>query len=180
MNLEEKHISSISRFKGNIIEFETQTVMLPNGKYATRDVILHPGASAVIPLTDDGYIYLVKQYRKPLDLCLTEIPAGKLDKDEDPQKCAIRELQEETGLVAKNVRHLVSIHTAPGFSNECLHLYLATGLTEGECNQDEDEFLSVEKKHVNELIDMIYKGQISDSKTIIGVFMAKKYFDETF
>ncbi|NLL06861.1 MAG: NUDIX hydrolase [Clostridiaceae bacterium] len=174
MNYEEKTISKKQMYKGNIIDVESWSVVLPNGKEATRDVVLHPGASVVIPITEDGQVYMVRQFRKPIDQESLEIPAGKLDKEEDPLDCAKRELKEETGLDAKDIRHILDIHSAPGFSNEVLHMYVARDLYEGEACADEDEFISAEKYTINTLMDMIMKNQITDAKTIIGILMADK------
>ncbi|HOV26637.1 MAG TPA: NUDIX hydrolase [Pseudobacteroides sp.] len=174
MNFEEKTIGREHTYKGSFIDVETLEVVLPDGKKATRDVVLHPGASVVIPITDNGEIYMVRQYRKPIERITLELPAGKLDHGEDPKVCAERELSEETGLSADNVKHLISIHSAPGFCNEVLHLYIASGLKEGEAHSDEDEFVACEKYQVKKLIDMILSHEITDAKTIIGVLMADK------
>lgn len=174
MKYEEKLISKKHIYKGNIINIECQTVELPDGREATRDVVIHPGASVIIPLTEEGELYMVKQYRKPIDSVSLEIPAGKLDNGEDPRVCAERELKEETGLSADDIRHLLSIHSTPGFSNEILHMYLATGLKEGEGCADEDEFITSEKISVEELIKMVMSGEITDAKSIIGILMAER------
>ncbi len=174
MNYEEKTLSKKPIYKGNIIDVECWNVLLPNGKEATRDVVIHPGASVVIPITDKGEVYLVRQFRKPIDQESLEIPAGKLDKGEDPLACAKRELKEETGLDAKDIQHLIDIHSTPGFSNEVLHMYVAKELYEGEACADEDEFISAEKYPINTLVDMVVKNEITDAKTIIGILMADK------
>lgn len=174
MNFEEKTIGRAHTYKGSIIDVETLEVVLPDGKKATRDVVLHPGASVVIPISDNGEIYMVRQYRKPIERTTLELPAGKLDHGEDPKVCAVRELSEETGLAADEVKHLISIHSAPGFSNEVLHLYVARGLKEGEAHSDEDEFVACEKYQINNLIEMILSHEITDAKTIVGLMMADK------
>lgn len=174
MNYEEKTIWEENKYRGNIIDVDLVTVELPNGKITTRDVVRHPGASVVIPITDEGIVYLVKQYRKPINKICLELPAGKLDKGEDPKECALRELKEETGLDTLNIRHVTSVHSAPGFTDEVLHMYLATELIEGKACADEDEFISTEKMHINEVIDMIFKNEITDAKTIIGILAADK------
>ena len=112
MNYYEKTISGKHIYRGNIIDVEMLTVTLPDGREATRDIVRHPGAAAVIPLNEKGEIYMVRQYRKPLEAVSLEIPAGKLDKDEDPAICAARELKEETGLTAEKLTRLVSVHNA--------------------------------------------------------------------
>lgn len=174
MNYEEKTVSEQHIYTGNIIKVEKVTVTLPNGKLATRDIVRHPGASAVIPLTENGELYMVRQFRKPLNAVSLEIPAGKLDSGEDPAICAVRELKEETGLTARQITHLTSIHSTPGFSDEILHLYAAVGLQEGESCADEDEFISAEKYSVAELIDKVFSGEITDAKTIVGILLADK------
>lgn len=174
MNYEEKTINKKHIYTGNVIAVDLLTVTLPNGKEASRDIVSHPGASVVIPLTSEGELYMVRQFRKPLESESLEIPAGKLDKGEDPFECAKRELKEETGLDAENVKHLISIHSTPGFCDEILHMYLATGLKEGTACTDEDEFLSVEKVHVNDLIQRVLSHEITDAKSIIGILLADK------
>ena len=174
MNYYEKTVSEKHIYKGNIIDVDLLTVTLPNGKTATRDIVRHPGASAVIPLNEKGEIYMVRQFRKPLDSVSLEIPAGKLDKGEDPIVCAGRELKEETGLTAEKLTYLVSVHSTPGFSDEVLHLFAATGLKEGDSCADEDEFITTEKYHVDELLGMVLEGKITDAKSIIGIFLADK------
>ncbi len=175
MDYTEKTLKTEDIYKGNIIKVQNLTVSLPNGKEATRDIVLHPGASVVIPISEKGELYMVKQFRKPLDITTLELPAGKLDSvGEDPKVCAQRELMEETGLRAGKLEHLISIHTTPGFCNEVIHMYTATKLTQGESCTDEDEFLDVEKIHVNDLVNMILNHEITDAKTIIGILMAER------
>lgn len=175
MNYYEKTIERKSMYKGNIIGVDLISVTLPNGKEASRDVVTHPGASVVIPVSKNNELYMVRQFRKPIDKELLEIPAGKLDAGEDPLICARRELKEETGLDTQNLRHVTDIHSTPGFSDEVLHMYIATDLNEGEACADEDEFLSVEKVPVDVLVDMVLKHEITDAKTIIGILLADKY-----
>ncbi|PYG87598.1 ADP-ribose pyrophosphatase [Ruminiclostridium sufflavum DSM 19573] len=175
MDYTEKTLKTEDIYTGNIIKVQNLTVSLPNGKEATRDIVLHPGASVVIPISKKGELYMVRQFRKPLDAATLELPAGKLDSpDEDPRVCAERELMEETGLRAGKIEHLISIHTTPGFCNEVIHMYTATDLTQGESCADEDEFLNVERIPVGELVDMILSHKITDAKTIIGVLMAER------
>lgn len=174
MNYEEKTVSRRQIYQGNIIKVESLTVTLPDGKEASRDLVTHPGASVVIPLGENGELYLVRQFRKPLEAVSLELPAGKLDPGEDPQVCAERELREETGLTAQSIRYLISIHTTPGFCNEVIHMYAATGLKEGDSCADEDEFITTEKMPVKELVDMVLKGVITDAKSIIGILLAEK------
>jgi ADP-ribose pyrophosphatase len=174
MNYEEKTLWRKPIYQGNIIKIESLGVTLPNGKEATRDLVLHPGASVVVPMSEQGELYMVRQYRKPIEKESLEIPAGKLDQGEDPEVCAHRELKEETGLVTKNMKHIISIHSTPGFCNEVLHMYVATDLEEGEACADEDEFISCEKIPVKELVDRVINHEITDAKTIIGILLADK------
>lgn len=171
----EKFIANQRKYTGNIIAVDLMTVELPNGKVATRDVVVHPGASVVIPINEAGEIYVVKQYRSPVGKALIELPAGKLDKGEDPLECAKRELYEETGLKANTIKHISSFESTPGFSNEVLHMYLATELEIGEARLDEDEFLMVEKISLEALVKGILANEITDAKTIIGVLLAEKF-----
>jgi len=174
MNFEEKTISEQHIYTGNIINVDRLTVSLPDGKIATRDIIRHPGASAIVALNKNGEMYMVRQYRKPIEVVSLEIPAGKLDAGEDPAVCAARELKEETGLSAGKIIHMLSIHSTPGFSNEILHIYAAVDLNEGNSCTDEDEFVSTEKYTVKELTNMVMSGEITDAKSIIGIFLAEK------
>lgn len=174
-DLEEKKISSEKVFEGKIIKLFFDKVMLPNKKLATREKVWHPGAVAVVPLTSNNEIILIKQYRYPVEEVLIEIPAGKLDKDEAPGDCAKRELQEEVGVVGGNLVHLTSFHTTPGFSNEFLHLYLAINFEKKENNPDEDEFLQILSIPIKDCIDWVFEGRIKDAKSIIGILMANEY-----
>lgn len=174
MEFTEKTVSKKSIYNGNIINVEQLTVTLPDGRQATRDIVRHPGASAVVAMNEKGEMYMVRQFRKPLEAVSLEIPAGKLDHGEDPLECARRELKEETGLSAGKLKHIVSVHSTPGFSDEVLHIYAAVNLKEGDSCADADEFLSTEKYSVAKLLNMILEGKITDAKTIIGVFLADR------
>ena len=155
-------------FSGLIFDVNRIHVTLPNGHESARDVVRHRGAVAVVALTDDGRICLVRQYRTALDRVTVEIPAGKLDPGEDPLTCAKRELLEETGMVADRMAFLTTLATTPGFTDERIHLYMATGLTFGPAHPDEDEFLNVDLVPLDELIDAVLDGRIEDSKTVCG------------
>lgn len=174
MHFEEKTVKETEIFKGKVLKLDFLEVLLPDGNPATREIIRHPGAAAVIPINDKNEIFMVRQYRKPLEKVTLEIPAGKLDRGEDPRVCAERELREETGVTSGKLWYVASIHSTPGFSDEVLHLYAATELTEGESNADEDEFLSVEKIPIGKLLQMIFSGEITDAKSIIGILIAEK------
>ncbi|MBB6716202.1 NUDIX domain-containing protein [Clostridium gasigenes] len=166
MDLYEKTITERIIHKANFMTYINVDVELPDGKIANRDIIKHPGACAIIPFIDNETVILVKQFRKALEKNILEIPAGKLEKGEDPKLCAIRELEEETGYRAENVTFLGIIATAPGFCDELIHLYKATGLFQGEKSLDEDEFTEVKVFTIEEIKSMIKNGEIIDTKTI--------------
>lgn len=174
MEYVEKTIATSNIYQGNIISVSKITVELPNGKIATRDLITHPGASVVIPISDNNELYMVRQYRKPIERITLELPAGKLDSNEDPRLCAIRELKEETGLISNDIKHVISIHTTPGFTDEVLHMYVATKLMQEAPCADEDEFISSEKIPIEKLVKMVFEHEITDAKSIIGILIADK------
>jgi ADP-ribose pyrophosphatase len=170
-NLIEKTIKSEEIFTGKIISLHLQDVELPNGKQAKREIIKHPGAVAIIALTDENKVVMVEQYRKALERTIVEIPAGKLEKGEDPKYCARRELEEETGYESNSLELLTSFYTSPGFANEIVHVYLAKGLTKKEnaAGLDEDEFVNLEELTLEEAIEYVTEQKIFDAKTIFAV-----------
>lgn len=174
MNLEERKMNSTLKFNGKMIKLYVDEVELPNGHKSGREVVRHPGASAVLVLDRKNFIVLEKQYRYPVDEVLWEIPAGKLDKNEKPLECAKRELKEETGLMAKRWEELGHIYTTPGFSDERIYLFFADDLEKGDLNLDEDEFVEVKLFSKFEVEHMILKNEIVDSKTISAFFRAEK------
>ncbi|BBJ28758.1 NUDIX domain-containing protein [Athalassotoga saccharophila] len=174
MNLSEKVLNSSKKFEGKILKLYVDEVELPNGHKSFREVVRHPGASAVIVLLDDGQIVLERQFRYPINEILWEIPAGKLDKDEDPFECAKRELLEETGISALKWQKIGYIYTTPGFSDEKIHLYFASGISNGVRHLDEDEFLEIKYFKTEEVEEMIMKNEITDSKTIAAFFRARR------
>lgn len=172
-NLVEKYIDGKVVFDGKIIRLEHWNVELPNGRIALREVACHPGASAVVALDEEENIILVHQYRAPMHRVTLEIPAGKLDSaDEDPFECAKRELSEETGFVADHWEKLTVLETTPGFCNERIHLYLATGLRPGETHPDEDEFVATTRMPLKEAAARVMDGTFRDGKTALGIMMA--------
>lgn len=169
-HLYEKTISSQPIYDGRIIKVKVDEVQLPNGNTAKREIVNHQGAVAVMPLTDDGKLIAVRQFRKPLERTIVEIPAGKLEPGEEPLACAIRELEEETGYTAQKMELLSSFYTSPGFADELLHVYVATGLTKGESRPDEDEFVDVLALTLEQARELHRTGEIRDAKTVVALF----------
>ena len=170
-------ISGKRVYSGKTISIDLDTVRFPNGKSGELEMVRHPGASAIVPFLsdpsgDDPQLLLLKQYRYAADGYLYEIPAGKLDADEDPAVCAARELLEETGCSAERLEHLTTIYTTPGFTDERIHLYLAHGLTRGEVAHEQDEFMTVETMSISRALEMIRDGEINDGKTVIAILYA--------
>ena len=156
-------------YKGKVVTLNVDTVVLPNGVTVDLEVVRHPGASAVVPLKEDGIVVLIRQFRHAAGGFIYEIPAGKLSPGEEPAACATRELEEEIGYRAKSFELLSSIFTAPGFTDEVIHIYKATGLTKGCQQLDRDEVLEVIEMPLPEAIGMIRRGAIRDAKTIVGL-----------
>ena len=174
-SLREEPINDEVKFKGILIDVHHMQVRLPNGRIAMREAVRHKGAAAIVPVDEEGNVYLVTQHRVVVDEMMLEIPAGKLDTaNEDPCACAIRELSEETGLVATHITPLMSAITTPGFCTEKIGLYLATGLSQRSAHLDQDEFLSVSKMPLTEAVAMVMRGEIHDAKTALGLLMAEK------
>jgi len=174
MNLKAKRINRKEVYQGKIFTVAEDTIEFPNGKQTKWDVLLHDGAAAIVPIDDQGNIILVEQYRCVKDGQILEIPAGKLDRGEDPITCAARELEEETGYKASKIIPIGSIYSAVGFSDEIVHIYLASGLEKGQINLDEDEYVNVEKYSLDCVINKVLDGEIKDSKTIAAIFMVKE------
>ncbi len=156
-------------YSGRVITLNVDTVQLPNGLTVDLETIRHPGAAAVVPMKDDGTVVLIKQFRHAAGGFIYEIPAGKLDPGENPLHCAARELEEEVGYRASSFQLLSSIFTAPGFADEVIHVYKATGLTKGHQHLDRDEVLEVVEMPLEHAIKKIQDGTIRDGKTIVGL-----------
>jgi ADP-ribose pyrophosphatase len=168
-HLYEKTTKTTEIFKGRVIDLQVEEVELPNGKSSTREVVKHPGAVAVIPVTKEGKIVLVRQYRKALDKIIVEIPAGKLERGEDPLDSAKRELEEETGYKSETLEFLLSFYTSPGFADEIIHLYVTDNLEKGTSQTDEDEFLDVLEVTLTEAEQMVKDQIIYDAKTAYAI-----------
>ena len=165
MNLTEKLLEREEIFQGKILHGVNDTVSLPNGKTATREVVLHNGAVCVLPLTKNKEVIVERQFRYANGRVMLEIPAGKLEKGEDPLECAKRELEEETGLVAETWTDLGRYIGSPAILRENITMYLAEGLNEGKTNFDDDEFLEVTKIPLETLVQMVMNNEIEDGKT---------------
>lgn len=172
MDYTETTISTERIFEGRVINFRRDTVVLPNGEKAARELVEHPGGVGVVAINDDGELLLVEQYRKPYERVITEIPAGKLEKGEDAELCGRRELEEETGYTAETFEYLGECYPSVGYTDEIIRLYLAKGLEKTKQNLDEDEFLSVKKIPLREMTERVMKNEFADAKTVIGVLKA--------
>ena len=165
----EKTVTSTKIFEGRIFDVYLDEVEVENGKIYPREVIYHKGAVAIVALTDNDEVYLVKQYRYPIKQELYEISAGNLDENEDPLDCAIRELEEETGMQASNFHYLGKMYPSPGCFSEILYLYLATNLTKTNQHLDEDEFLDVECVPLSKVLEMIKNEELVDAKSQLAI-----------
>ena len=164
-------------FSGRIIEARVDTLLMPDGRQITREVIHHPGAVAIIPIDAEDNALLVRQYRYPVEQDLLEIPAGVIEEGESPDDTAQRELREETGYASRNLRALGGIYSSPGFCDEILYIYLARDLVESELPGDEDEDITVERVPMSDVGKLIKFGEIQDAKSVAGLLMALHLFD---
>ncbi|GGI95641.1 ADP-ribose pyrophosphatase [Alicyclobacillus cellulosilyticus] len=165
----ERTVGTETLFSGRVVRLERLTVELPDGSRSTREVVRHPGAVAVLAEPRPGYLLLVEQYRKGPEQALLEIPAGKLDPGESPERCALRELAEETGYQAAGVAKVCEFFSTPGFSDEKVHLFVASGLVPGRSHPDADEWLAVHELPQQEVARKLWSGELRDAKTIIAV-----------
>ncbi|MCF6093462.1 NUDIX hydrolase [Microaerobacter geothermalis] len=175
MSFEEKTITSRTIYEGRIISLKLDEVEMPDGRISSREIVNHPGAVAIIAITDQDQMVMVKQYRKPLEKTIIEIPAGKLEKGEKPEECALRELQEETGYTAKSLLHIASFYTSPGFADEIIHLFWADQLVKGENAPDDGEFVELVEITWDEAKDLLKSGVIIDAKTILALYVWENY-----
>ena len=169
MNLIEKPLSQDYKYKGKIVNMRVDEALLPNGATALREVVEHPGGVCVAALTDERELLFVRQFRYPYGEVVCELPAGKLEHGEDPLLAGMRELQEETGATAATFTSLGKLYPTPGYCGEIIHLYLAEGLTFGECNPDDDEFLEAERIPLDEAVKSVLNGELPDAKTQVLV-----------
>ena len=166
MEFFENTIDEKTIYNGKIINLKVKTVELPDGKVSKRELVEHPGGVAILAFKDAETILFVEQFRKPFEKKLLELPAGKLEKGEDPAVCAERELEEETGYKTKKLTFLGKVLTSPGFCNECIYLYKAEELYAGKIGGDEDEFINTYEFKTEKVYEMIKSGEIIDAKTI--------------
>lgn len=172
---EEKTTRSYRIYDGKIISLRIDTVELPDQKHHKREIVEHPGAVAIVALTGEENIVLIRQFRKAVEKPLLEIPAGKIEKNEEPLKAAIRELKEETGYLADRMEYLTEIYTSPGFSDEKITLFFAKNLTEGETEFDSGENIDTEIYSLDACVEKIRTGEITDAKTIAGILAVKQF-----
>jgi ADP-ribose pyrophosphatase len=167
-------LSSRRVYTGRVINVDIDVVRFPNGSTGEMEMVRHPGASAVIPflsdpLSGDPQILLIKQYRYAANEFIYEIPAGKLDGPEDPKVCAARELREETGCTAERIEHLYTFFTTPGFTDERIYAFMATGLNRGEVAHEKDEFMSLETVTLSKALELIKTGELKDAKSALAI-----------
>ncbi|HLK55658.1 MAG TPA: NUDIX hydrolase [Chthonomonadaceae bacterium] len=172
MELTETVIGTEEVFQGKLIHLRVNTVRLPNGNEAKREVVVHKGAVCIVPVQDDGTVLMIRQFRLAAGRVLFEIPAGTLEIGEEPDACAARELEEETGYTAANLRPLFSAYLAPGYSTELIHAYLATGLTKTHAHTDDDENVELVPIPLADLERRVLAGELQDAKTIAAVLTA--------
>jgi len=175
IDLIEHCISSETVASGGLLTVKRDQVRLPNGNVSQREFVVHPGAVVIVPILPNGNVILEKQFRYPLHQVFIELPAGKIDAGEDILTTSQRELMEETGYIASEWVKLGHQHPCIGYSDEVIHIFLATGLVAGDHHRDEDESLEVFEVSFPDCMDMIQSGEITDGKTIVALFFAEKY-----
>jgi ADP-ribose pyrophosphatase len=170
----EKRISSKRIYEGKVLNLRVDEVKIENGNTAMREVVEHPGAAAIVPILEGGEVILVRQYRYPIGSDLLEIPAGTSKANENPEDCAVRELEEETGYRCKMIAKITECFVAPGYSTEKIHIYLAKGLTKTQTQIDEDENIHLERYPFSEALEKIRTGEIRDAKSMVGLQTAAR------
>lgn len=177
MKRPDNQIASKRVYSGKIVSLDVDTVRFPDGSTGDLEMIRHPGASAILPFLsdpkgEDPQILLIRQFRYAADGYVYEVPAGRLEPGEDPKECARRELLEETGCRAESVQYLTTIFTTPGFTDEKIHLFMATGVTAGSAQPESDEFVELQPRTLSQALRMIQAGEIQDAKTIVTILYA--------
>ena len=176
-SLSEPTIGTKRIYEGNIINVRVDTVRMPSGRDANREIVEHSHAVCIVPIDNDGNVVLVRQYRKPAEDALLEVPAGGVEDGEISEEAVLRELQEEIGYTADHLEHLSSFWVAPGWATEYMHAYLATGLRESRLDGDEDENIEVVRLRFDEAVSMLKTGEINDGKTIAALLLAQPLLD---
>ena len=174
--MEERVLRSELIYEGRIVNLRVDTVELSGGRQSTREVVEHGDAVTILPVDDDGNLLLVRQYRLPAKAVLLEAPAGNMDDGETPEETAHRELREETGFDCRSLTRLTSFYPAPGFSEEFMYCFLATGLFESSASPDEDEEVEVTRYPLESALEAIQSGDIIDAKTIVAILSYKHSF----
>lgn len=169
--MKEQVIHSERIYSGRVVNLRVDTILLPNGRQAQREIVEHRGAVAIVPLLDEETVLMIRQFRLAVNEELLEVPAGTMENDEPPEACAIRELEEETGYQASQWRRLFSQYLAPGYSQEILHVFLASGLRRTHQHTDEDEHVEVVPLPLHRAVEMVLDGQIRDAKTIAALLV---------
>lgn len=177
MKLEERTVDTRRIYDGRILNLRVDKVLLPNGKESVREVVEHGGAVAVVPVTEDGMVYMVRQFRYPFNETILEIPAGKMDPGEQMWDAANRELEEEIGQKAGELIYMGEIRPSVAYLTEIIHLYLARGLVKTQQHLDEDEFLNVELFSLDALCEMVMENKLTDGKTIAAILKAREFLN---
>ena len=169
MDQEEKTTKKNLIYDGKILQLYNDEILTPGGKIAYREYVNHHGGASVLAVDDDNNIYMVEQYRYAYKQLLLEIPAGKLEKGEDAKVCAIRELKEEIGAECKEIKQMALVYPTPGYTNEPLYIFVATGLTFGDTKWDDDEYLNIKKIPFDKALEMVKSGEIKDGKSVVAI-----------
>ena len=162
-------------YEGRAFSVHLDHFLTPSGKTVKYDIVEHIGSVIIVPVDENGQLYFVRQYRQAVEKELLELPAGTLEVGEPPAEAAAREIREETGMAAKNLKEIGSFYLAPGYSTELMHVFLATGLTHDPLDPDADEYLSVEKMSVAKAFELVENGQLQDAKSLAALLLARKY-----